>query len=67
MSILPFVNSHILKEDLNRIWKKKHTYVDKNITLSKLRRIKYDLLNTFCKDANSNVREGNEEERFEVT
>ena len=39
-----------LQEDLNRIWWKQYPHITKSMSLSKIRRMKDEFLNTFFKE-----------------
>ena len=47
MSILPFVNPQRKKEEMNRVFQKEHPNISKSISLSKIRRIKPDMIHIF--------------------
>jgi len=50
VSIIPFTRTKRLKEELNDIFAKKHPWLHKSLTLSKLRNLKRDLLRISDKD-----------------
>jgi len=52
MSMIPFVQSEIMKDELNRVFQKTYPKISKSISLSKIRRLKQDLVNLFLKSDN---------------
>jgi hypothetical protein len=54
MSLLPYVNADTRKDELNREFRKQFPHIRKTITLSKIRRLKFDMVQIFLREPTMN-------------
>ena len=54
MSLIPYVNADTRKDELNRQFRIQFPRIRKTITLSKIRRLKFDMVKIFLKEPTMN-------------
>eukprot|EP00347_Sterkiella_histriomuscorum_P010963 403374268 len=55
MAMLPFVNPQRKKDELNRMFQKTHPKISKNLSLSKIRKLKLNMIEMFLHPEDSNI------------